>query len=253
MKIRMAPPVFAFVAAIFAANPTLAQSGADGAQKAPEQHQPGETAKTAPASQGDVNAGARTQSSDATAKLDPAKHTELYYAAGSGRRRPSGRRWQSAKIYGHFLHAVQRKCVAECRNRCDGDDLCKELLDGRYSGPNSILRNASWEARGENVAGSQPAVSANGSGDGAERGTDRAARDVERISGDQTDVASGRRQTRGKRAGAQCGSSSEARARTGNTCYSQTSSTEISTAMRLQKRRAAFLYSLLRVFVENGN
>ena len=77
MKIRMAPLAFAFVAAIFAANSTLAQSGADGAQKAPEQHQPGATAKTAPASQADAHAGARAQSSDATAKLDPAKDAAI--------------------------------------------------------------------------------------------------------------------------------------------------------------------------------
>jgi len=77
MKIRMALLAFAFVAAVFAANPTLAQSGADGAQKAPEQHQPGATAKTAPTSQADAHAGARAQSSDATAKLEPAKDAAI--------------------------------------------------------------------------------------------------------------------------------------------------------------------------------
>lgn len=77
MKIRMAPLAFAFIAATFAVNPTLAQSGADGAQKAPEQHQPGATAKAAPAPQADAHAGARAQSFDATAKLDPAKDAAI--------------------------------------------------------------------------------------------------------------------------------------------------------------------------------
>src|SRR6266481_5214639 len=77
MKIRMAPLVFTLVTAIFAVHPTLAQSGADGAQKAPEQHQPGAAAKSAPASQADAHAVARAQSSDATAKLDPGKDAAI--------------------------------------------------------------------------------------------------------------------------------------------------------------------------------
>lgn len=77
MKIRMASLVFAFVAVIFAANPTLAQSGADGAQQVPEEHQPGATAKIAPAPKADANAGARAQSSHSTAKLDPAKDAAI--------------------------------------------------------------------------------------------------------------------------------------------------------------------------------
>ena len=77
MILRMALLVFAFVAATFAANPALAQSGANGAQRAPEQHQPGVTAKTAPASQADAHRSAQAQSSDATAKLDPAKDAAI--------------------------------------------------------------------------------------------------------------------------------------------------------------------------------
>jgi len=77
MKLRMAPLAVAFVAVIFAVNPALAQSVADGAQKAPEQHQPGATAKTAPPSQADARVGARGQSPDPTAKLDPAKDAAI--------------------------------------------------------------------------------------------------------------------------------------------------------------------------------
>ena len=77
MKIRMGSLVFAFVAASFAANPALAQSGADGAQKASQQHQPGETAKNAPRSQVDTHPRTPVQSSDATAKLDPAKDAAI--------------------------------------------------------------------------------------------------------------------------------------------------------------------------------
>jgi hypothetical protein len=77
MKLRMAPLAVAFVAVIFAVNPALAQSAADGAQKTPEQHQPGATAKTEPPSQADARVGARGQSSDPTAKLDPAKDAAI--------------------------------------------------------------------------------------------------------------------------------------------------------------------------------
>ena len=72
MKLRMAPLVFVFVMAVIPAAPALAQSGADAAQNAPEQHQPGVTAKPAPA-QADAPASARAQSSEPTAKLDPGK------------------------------------------------------------------------------------------------------------------------------------------------------------------------------------
>ena len=77
MKIRMAPLVVAFVAAIFAANPALAQSGADGAQKPAEQHQPGVAGKTAPGSQAGAHSGAHAQSADPAAKLDPAKDAAI--------------------------------------------------------------------------------------------------------------------------------------------------------------------------------
>lgn len=77
MKLRMAPLVFTFVTAIYAVNPALAQSAADGAQKAPEQHQPGVATKPAPAAQADAPAAARTQSSDPGAKLDPAKDAAI--------------------------------------------------------------------------------------------------------------------------------------------------------------------------------
>ena len=77
MKLRVAPLVLTFVAMIFAVNPALAQSAADGSQKAPEQHQPGMAGKPAPAAQADAPAAARTQPSDPAAKLDPAKDTAI--------------------------------------------------------------------------------------------------------------------------------------------------------------------------------
>ena len=76
MKLRLAPLVFTFVVMIFAVNPALAQSGAD-APKTPGQHQPGVAGKPAPAAQADAPAGARTQSSDPAAKLDPAKDAAI--------------------------------------------------------------------------------------------------------------------------------------------------------------------------------
>jgi hypothetical protein len=77
MKFRMAPLVLTFVATIVTANPALAQSAADGLQKAPEQHQPGVAGKPAPAAQADAPAAARTQPSDPAAKLDPAKDVAI--------------------------------------------------------------------------------------------------------------------------------------------------------------------------------
>jgi hypothetical protein len=77
MKLRMAPLVFTFVMAMYPANPALAQSAADGAQKAREQHQPGVATKPALTPQGDASTGSRTQSSDSTAKLDPAKDAAI--------------------------------------------------------------------------------------------------------------------------------------------------------------------------------
>lgn len=77
MKLRMAPLVFTLVAMIFAVNPALAQSAADGSQRAPEQHQPGVASKPAPTPQADAPAAARTQSSDPAAKLDPAKDAAI--------------------------------------------------------------------------------------------------------------------------------------------------------------------------------
>jgi hypothetical protein len=77
MKLRMAPFVFMFVTATFAANPTPAQSSAEGAQKPPEQHQPGVATKPALAPQANASTGSPTQSSDSTAKLDPAKDAAI--------------------------------------------------------------------------------------------------------------------------------------------------------------------------------
>lgn len=74
MKLRMAPLVFMSVTAMISTNPTMAQSGADPAQKAPEQHQqPGVSVKPAPEAQADAPASAHAPSSEPTAKLDPAK------------------------------------------------------------------------------------------------------------------------------------------------------------------------------------
>jgi uncharacterized protein len=77
MKLRMAPLVLTFATTIFAVNPALAQSAADGAQKAPEQHQPGVVGKPAPAAQAVAPAAVRTPSSDPSAKLDPAKDAAI--------------------------------------------------------------------------------------------------------------------------------------------------------------------------------
>lgn len=77
MKLSMAPLVLTFVATIFPVNRALAQSAADGSQKAPEQHQPGVAGKPAPAPRADAPAPARTQSPDPAAKLDPAKDAAI--------------------------------------------------------------------------------------------------------------------------------------------------------------------------------
>ena len=77
MKLRMAPLVFMFVTATAAVNPAMAQSGTDTTQKAPEQHQLGVTAKPAPPVQADTPPAPHAQSSEPTAKLDPAKDAAI--------------------------------------------------------------------------------------------------------------------------------------------------------------------------------